>query len=335
MTRPSDTPMHKLWLSVFLLVALIVAGALGLMLLGDRGLFEAVYLTVVILTTVGMEGPNSDAERAWSLFLMIAGVGTVIYATGQVVAFFVEGQVRDIFGRHKVQSKINHLSGHTIVVGFGRMGQALCASMHAGDRAFVLIESDPDRAEQAHGLGYLVVTGDALAEQSLMTAGIDRAAGMATCLPRDANNVYVTLSASGMNPKLHIVARAEDAKAWVKLQRAGAHRVVCPPQIGAVRASDLLQHPDVDDLIELDGQWPDLEMAQISSARFPFMTGLTVLALCARMGKEVSMVAMTTASGDRKMRPDMDTVIGPGDHLVLVGPKGWMNALSQAPREAA
>ncbi|MBX2853103.1 MAG: NAD-binding protein [Phycisphaeraceae bacterium] len=332
-----DTPdsLQRIGLSLALLIVLVVIGAVGLMLSGDRTFFEALYLTVVILTTVGMEGPVNDAERAWSLFLMIAGVGTVIYATGQVVSFLVEGQVRDVFGRHKMKQKINQLRDHTVVAGFGRMGRALCATLEVEARPFVLIENEPERVDQAEALGYLVILADAKQEQTLMEAGIDRAGALATCLPDDADNVFVTLSASGLHPDLHIVARAEDGATTVKLHRAGAARVVCPPQLSAVRVSDMLQHPKVDDMIELDGVWPDLEIAQLSAGRFPGLTGERISDLIDHLGSKTTVVAMSLASGERLLRPAVDTLIHEGDQLIIIGPRGWMDCVDPDARTAA
>ena len=327
--------LQRIGLSVALLVALVVIGAAGLVLLSDRTFFEALYLTVVILTTVGMEGPANDVERAWSLFLMIAGVGTVIYATGQVVSFVVEGQVRDILGRRKMKSKINHLQDHTVIVGFGRMGRALCATLHCEGRDFVLIEAEPQRAEQAERLGYLVVQMDAKQEQAMIDAGVERASALASCLPGDADNVFVTLTASGLNPALHIVARAEDGMSIGKLHRAGAARVVCPPQLSAVRVSDMLQHPQVDDMIELDGVWPDLELAQLSADRFPGIEGLRIGELVDRLGAQASVVAMSTSDGERRLWPSSDSVIGPGDQVIIIGPRGWMTGITPDKMRAA
>lgn len=335
LSTAGNQSVQRIGLSVALLIALVVIGAAGLVILGDRSMSEAIYLTVVILTTVGMEGPTNDAERAWSLFLMIAGVGTVIYATGQVVSFLVEGQVNDLLGRRKMKKRINELKGHTVVVGFGRMGRALCATLRCEGRAFVLIESQAERVEEAEQLGYLVLLADAMHEQTMIEAGVDRASALATCLPSDADNVFVTLSASGIHPGLHIVARAEDGATTSKLHRAGASRVVCPPQLSAVRVSDMLQHPLVDDMIELDGAWPDLEIAQLSAGRFPGLVGTTIDALIAWLGAQNSVVAMTSALGERRMLPPIETVIQEGDQLIIIGPRGWMDALDPDELKAA
>lgn len=314
--------LKNLWLSALLLVGLIVVGAAGLIVLGDRGVFEAFYLTVVILTTVGMEGPDSDIERAWGLFLMIAGVGTVIYATGQVVSFLIEGQLREMIGRHKVNEQIRKLDGHQIVVGFGRMGQALCATLAYHDRAFVLIENCKERLAVAEELGYLTVSGDATEDLTLVHAGIDHASGLASCLPRDADNVFVALTARGLGPELHITARCEDAATDPKLRRAGADRVICPAVIGAQRASDHLLNPQVDEMIELDGEWPDLEVAMIKLDRFPDTALTTVSDLHEALGERTSIVALIRADGSRTLRPSEGMPVNATDQLIIVGNSG-------------
>jgi len=326
--------LKNLWLSAFLLIGLVIVGALGLMLLGGRSAFEAFYLTVVILTTVGMEGPNSDAERAWGLFLMIAGVGTVIYATGQVVSFVVEGQLREMIGRRKVNEQIRKLSDHDIIVGFGRMGRALCTTMRYHERPFVLIENDPQRLALAEELGYLVVSGDATDDQTLMSAGIDRAAGLAACLPRDADNVFVVLTARGLGPLLQITARCEDHTTNPKLRRAGADRVICPAVIGAQRASDHLLHPLVDEMVELDGAWPDLEVALVKLGRFPHARCQKVGDLHSLLGERTSVIALIRADGTRTLRPTGNMPVSPEDQVVIVGDTGSTSKTVEALAEA-
>lgn len=326
--------LKNLWLSAFLLVGLVIVGALGLMVLGGRSVFEAFYLTVVILTTVGMEGPNSDAERAWGLFLMIAGVGTVIYATGQVVSFVVEGQLREMIGRRKVNEQIRKLTDHDIIVGFGRMGQALCTTMTYHHRPFVLVENDPARLALAEELGYLVVAGDATDDHTLQHAGIDRAAGLAACLPRDADNVFVVLTARGLGPALQITARCEDHTTNPKLRRAGADRVICPAVIGAQRASDHLLHPLVDEMVELDGAWPDLEVALVKLSRFPKARCQKVSDLHGLLGERTSVIALIRADGTRTLRPTGNMPVAAEDQVVIVGDTGSTSLIVEAMSDA-
>lgn len=322
--------LKNLWLSAFLLLGLVVVGAIGLMVLGDRTAFEATYLTVVILTTVGMEGPSNNAERAWGLFLMIAGVGTVIYATGQVVSFVIEGQLRQMIGRHKVNEQIRKLEGHDIIVGFGRMGQALCSMLSYHDRPFVLIESNPERLAMAEELGYLAVPGNAMDDQTLIHAGIDHASGLAACLPDDADNVFVALSARGLMPTLHITARCEDVSTEAKLRRAGADRVICPAVIGAHRASDHLLNPDIEEKIDLDGAWPDLEIAMVRLNQFAHPGCRELGELYPLLGASTTVVALVAADGSRKLRPGPKTPVSLEDQVVIAGQAGLAERLVAA-----
>ena len=166
---------RQIKLSVLLLVVLTLVGALGLMVTGDDGFFRSLYLSVVILTTVGMEAPASDGQRAWALVLMVGGVGVVLFVTGQMISFVVEGHLKQLIGRRKVTECIRNLNGHFIVVGFGRMGQALCATLAYREQAFVLIEVDEKSLRDAEELGYLCIEGTAMHDAILDEAGGDRA----------------------------------------------------------------------------------------------------------------------------------------------------------------
>jgi voltage-gated potassium channel len=319
--------MKNLWLSAALLLGLVVVGAIGLMILGDRSAFDAFYLTVVILTTVGMEGPSNNAERAWGLFLMIAGVGTVIYATGQVVSFVIEGQLRQMIGRHKVNEQIRKLEGHDIIVGFGRMGQSLCSMLAYHDRPFVLIENNPERVAMAEELGYLAVPGNATDDQTLTHAGVHHASGLACCLPDDADNVFVVLSARGLMPSLHITARCEDVATEAKLRRAGADRVICPAVIGAHRASDHLLNPQIEEKVDLDGAWPDLEVAMVRVGQIAPEDCRELGALYPLLGPSTTVVARVASDGSRKLRPGPKTPVTPDDQLVIAGQAGLAERL--------
>jgi len=314
-------------MSLAILVVLTAVGTLGLMVTGDRGVFDALYLTVVILTTVGMDAPVTGAERAWALLLMIGGIGTVLYATGQMVSFVVEGHLKQLIGRRKVTERIGKLDGHFIIIGFGRMGQALCGTLTYRGRAFVLIESDPRRRREAEELGYLCVEGDAMHDTTLEEAGIARARGLVTCLSRDADNVLISLTARGLKHDLVITARCDEAGTEPKLHRAGADRVICPAVIGAARASDHLLNPQVDDMLELDGHWPDLELSRLSLSRFPGFTERTLEEACRVVGGKIVVVALIRRDGTRLIHPGSQTVVQPGDQIVVIGDTGCVNKL--------
>jgi voltage-gated potassium channel len=310
-----------------ILVGLTAVGTLGLMVTGDRGLFDAVYLTVVILTTVGMEAPTNGAERVWALALMLGGIGTVLYATGQMVSFVVEGHLKQLIGRRKVTERIRKLDGHFIIAGFGRMGQALCATMTYHGRPFVLIENDPRHLRDAEELGYLCVEGNAMYDAILEEAGIGRASGLATCLSKDADNVLITLTARGLKPELTITARCDEAETEPKLRRAGADRVICPAVIGAVRASDQMLNPQVDDMLELDGLWPDLELSRVSLTRFPGFTERPLREVHRLLGDKTIVVALIRSDGTRLFRPGPETPAQRDDQLIIIGDTGCVRRM--------
>ncbi len=313
-----------------ILVLLTMTGTLGLMLTGDRDMFHALYLTVVILTTVGMEGAKNDADRVWSLVLMIGGIGVVLYATGQMVSFVVEGQFKHMIGRRKVTSQIRKLNGHFIVVGFGRMGQALCSTLAYRGMPFVVIDMKTRSLRDAEEMGYLCIEGDAMHDAILEEAGIVRARGLVTCLAHDADNVLITLTARGIKHDLDITSRCDEAETEPKLLRAGANRVICPAVMGAARASSYMIHPQIDDMIELDGHWPDLELSRVSLDRFPGFTSQPLSQVYQLIGEKTIVVAIMQEAGTRVLRPSDDTVVNSGDQLIVVGGSGSANHIVDA-----
>ena len=307
-----------------------MTGTFGLMVTGDRDMFHALYLTVVILTTVGMEEAQTDADRVWSLVLMIGGIGAVLYATGQMVSFLVEGQFKQMIGRRKVTSQIRKLNGHFIVVGYGRMGQALCSTLAYRDMPFVIIDMKARSLRDAEENGCLCIEGDAMHDAILEEAGIERARGLVTCLAHDADNVLIALTARGIKPDLDITARCDEAETEPKLRRAGANRVICPAVMGAARASSYMIHPQIDDMIELDGHWPDLELSRVSLDRFPGFTSRPLSEVYRLIGENTIVVAIIQETGTRVLRPNEDTVVNKGDQLVVIGGSGSANYIVDA-----
>ncbi len=301
-----------------------------MMMTGDRDVFHALYMTLVILTTVGMEGPTTDADRVLSVVLMMGGIGAVLYATGNMVSFVVEGKFKQVIGRHKVTTQINKLDGHYIVVGYGRMGQALCATLAYRDQSFVVIDNNQRNLRDAEEKGYLCLEGNAMHDAILEEAGVFRASGLVTCISSDADNVLITLTARGMKPGLHITSRCDEAETEPKLHRAGADRVICPAVMGAARASNQLFNPRVDEMLELDGHWPDLEISRISLDRFPGFTPCPLSEVSRLIGKETIVVAMIRDCGTRVLHPSPDTPVHPRDQLVVIGGAGCINQMVDA-----
>ena len=331
--NPMDlTDKHrKLKVSLVVLVLLLGVGAAGFRLLGDhRSVFDAVYLTVVILTTVGMKDSSlalNQLEQTWALVLMMLGISTVLYVGSILVAFFIDGDLRRLLGQRQLEKKISQLRDHIVVCGFGRMGRALCQRLTEKDVPFVLIENDPQRTVVADGLGYLYVAGDAMSERVLEQAQLDRARGLASCLRSDADNVFVTLTARSLNDRLTIIARAEKAEAETKLRRAGANRVICTPVLGASRITTMLLHPGIDELLELAVHGPDLEISKVCLTQLPAAVdrSLRELSLPANVGMMV--VAVVRPDGSRQFNPPPDAHLHEDDEIIVIGPKGGVDKM--------
>ncbi len=329
-TKPASSS-RQLRASVVLLALVLVVGTLGFYLLGDsRGALEAVYLTVMIVTTVGLKDQYprfNDAESAWSLVVMLVGVVTALYATGNLVAFLIGGELKSVLGRRQLEGKIKRLRNHFIICGFGRMGRALCDALRQRKTSFVVIDNNPQRTAMAEEGGYPYILGDATLEQTLKAAHILDAGGLATCLKSDADNVLVTLSARGLHKGIVITARAEMEETERKLLRAGANRVICTPVQGATRMMPMLLHPAVDELLDVVVRGEELEISKVKASELPRALGHTLddLKLPTRTG--LTVVVVVHGDGRRLFNPPPSFRIESDDELVVIGPPEGVSAM--------
>jgi voltage-gated potassium channel len=322
---------RKLIVSTLVLIGLLMIGMSGFIILGEnRSLFDGLYITVVILTTVGMkEGVHTlnPAEQGWAIVLMLAGISTALYVAGNLVAFIIEGDLRRILGRRQLQRQIDQLSGHIVVCGFGRMGRALCSAFTDKGAPFVVIDNDPESIKDADEYGYLAIQGDAMNEASLMRTRVNTAKGLAACLGTDANNVFVTLTARGMNDKLTIIARAEHEDTQPKLKRAGANQVICPPLLGANKIKQMFLNPAVDELMDIATTGSDIEISKVRIAELKSIAGKSLREIDLRNKTGLMVVAVIHDNGQRTFSPGPDAVLLDNDTLLVVGPTGSVTRL--------
>ncbi|MBE7211380.1 MAG: potassium channel family protein [Gluconacetobacter diazotrophicus] len=255
--RPAG-PMRNLLGGVLFVVAVMVLAVLGYTASGWP-LGDAAYMTVITVFTVGYEEvrPISDpAVRAITVSLIVFGCSGTIFVTGALVQLITFSQLDAILGSRRMRARIDRLADHVIVCGWGRIGRTLTRELAAAGTPFVVLERDPERSDAARALGYLVSAADATDEQALLAAGINRARTLATVLPDDAANVFITLSARSLNARLAIIARGEASATERKLLQAGADRVVLPTRIGAERIAEIILYPDLSSSLGRDGADP-------------------------------------------------------------------------------
>ncbi|MCK4627004.1 MAG: NAD-binding protein, partial [Phycisphaerae bacterium] len=240
-SKPSRDRRFYLGIAVAILAVLVFIGAASIgyyVIEPEYSWLDAFYMTIISITTVGyceVGGRLSAGGRVWTMFVIIGGILTGAVALSLVVAAVVEGRIRGVFGRRQLERKISALSEHNIICGYGHMGRSLAAELKRCGRHVVVIDKDPGRTAQAEHDDVLYLLGDAEEEETLLAAGIERASALVAVLGNDAENVFLTLSARGLNGSLEIIARASDVATQDKLTKAGATRVVCPLIIGSNR----------------------------------------------------------------------------------------------------
>jgi len=319
-------------LSLVFIVVVIMAGTVGYMIIEHWSFLDAVYMTVTTITTVGFSEvhPLSSTGRVFTMFLIVVGVGTILYTFNNAARIVIEGEIQVIFGRRKVEKKIRELKDHYIVCGYGRMGMVICKELKAKRAKFVVIEKATQPSDSLDA-DLLIVRGDATKDEVLKEAGIERAKGLISVLPTDAENLYVVLSAKVLNPDLNIVARAGEEGSEEKLVRAGADRVVSPYHIGGLRIAHTMLKPSVVDFIEFATRSGniDLQMEEIYVKEGAGISG-TTLDQCG-IGRELGIiiVAIKRTGGEMQFNPTFRTVIGPGDVLIALGEKDKLRILEE------
>jgi len=251
----------KLFLALALIIIVIAFGTAGYQLIEGWNFLDALYMTIITLTTVGYREVHELSSRGmiFTIVLLMVGVGTFLYALSAGAKIILEGELQELFGRKRLEKKIKELKGHYIVCGYGRMGKIICRELKAKNVPFVAIERNGDFLNNRLD-DFLGISGDATNDDILREAGIERAKGLISVLPNDALNLYVVLSARELNPDLHIVARAGEEGSENKLLRAGADKVVSPYHIGGLRIAHTILRPAVVDFIEFATKTGNLEL---------------------------------------------------------------------------
>jgi voltage-gated potassium channel Kch len=255
----------------------------------------------------------------------------MIFLTSSLVQFITINQLQQVFGTRRMQGQIDKLNDHIIVCGFGRIGQMLALELKTGGAKFVILERSDKRSEEARNLGYLTIQADATDESGLKQAGIDRARTLATVLPDDAANVFITLSARSLNRSLEIIARGEVPSTEKKLRHAGADRVVLPTHIGAERIAEMILYPGTTPLVRGAEKIRDVERALgtlglqmdvVIAAEDGPLAGRTIREIEKMAGGSFLVVQLKHRNGETRNGPSGDLRVEPGDGLVCVGREG-------------
>ena len=315
--------IRKLVMSVLISVTILFFGTLGYMIIEDWPFLDAFYMTVITLTTVGFGEIHKlgHAGRIFTIVLIFVGVGVILYIITMVTQFVVEGRIREALGRRKLEKEIQKLKDHYIICGYGRVGQTICDILSSKPLKLVVIDKDPGKVEELHKKGLLYIEGEATDENILMAAGIERAKSLITALGADMDNVYVTLSARGINPNLFIMARSGDVGSGKKLLRAGANKVVSPYRIGARRMTQMILRPTVTDFLDLAMMERNIniQMEEIPVNSASNLIGIPLADSGIRRDLNLIIIAIKKSSGDMMFNPSSKTTIEAEDTVIAVG----------------
>lgn len=316
-------PVRHLKVSIIVLALLISVGILGYMGIEGWNFLDSLYMTIITLATVGFKEVNtlSDPGKIFTMLLIVLGVSVLGYIVGSLVQIMFEGQIQRIVGRKKVEKKIEALRNHYIVCGFGRMGALICREFFAKPLPFVVVEKDTDVIEKLEAEGYLYLRGDATDDDTLLKAGIKRAKGLISVVASDTENVYITLTARGLNPNLFILARSGDEGSDIKLKRAGASKVVSPYLIGGNRMAQAVLRPNVVDFIEIatGREHLELQMEEIIIPDDSGFIGETLVSSGFRKETGVMIVGIKKSNGSMVFNPESHTTIERQDTLIVLG----------------
>ncbi len=316
-----------------LLALIMVIGTSGYMAIEGWSFLDALYMTVITLTTVGYREvrPLSQPGIIFTIFVLFIGVGTAFYILTSLVATIIEGDLRQVFGERRMKIAIQHLKDHHIICGYGRVGEEVARELLQRHAAFVVIDTDAEALERARSEGCMVLHGDATHETVLIAAGVVRCSSLIAALDSDSGNTYITLTAKMLRPDAYVVARVSHAQYEPKLRQAGADRTISPYQMGGRRMALSAMQPillDFMDIVSLGTQGPGV-LAEFGVDKDSSLEGRSLSDVLSG-APDVVVLAVRSERGSFIVGPAPATRLALGDRLMVFGPEAQMRQVGLA-----
>jgi voltage-gated potassium channel len=324
-------PARRFLLVSLAILATLVIGTVGFTVISGYPVFDAFYMTLTTMTTVGYGEihPLDRAGRIFNSFLIIFGVSTILVGIGAMTQTIIELELGDAFGKRRQKRMIDNLRDHFIVCGFGRVGLGAALELKHSGVPFLVVDVEPERAEAAIAAGMLAVAADSTRDETLRQAGVERARGLVAALATDADNLFVLLSAKGLNPRIYVAARAAEEGAEEKMKRAGADAVFAPYSITGHRLAQSLLRPHVVQFLDFTtkdiGMDVSIEQVRVSESSEAVSRTIKELDLSRALG--VIVMAIRKSDGGMLFNPPADTAVRGGDYLIVMGQQENLRAL--------
>ena len=328
-----DGTRHLIY-CILISILILAVGSIGYMAIEGWPFTDAIYMTVITISTVGFKEVNQVGEtgRIFTILLVFSGVGFSLYVAAAVVQFMVEGRIRIIMGRRRLDKKIDRLKNHYIVCGYGRIGRVLCRHLKKADIEVAVIEKSSERISAMDEDDILYIADDATDENNLLKAGIKRACGLVAVLATDTDNVFLVLTARQLAPKLFIMARASQRHAIIKLRAAGANMVESPYVMGAMSMANRIIRPTVTSFLELAfaQRHKDIQMEEIPVSATSELVNIELKDSGIRQKYNLIIIAIKKPDGSMQFNPSFDAVIKPNDTVIAVGEAASLQKLGWA-----
>ena len=324
--------IRHVYFTLGLLLSIIIIGTTGYYLLGFTP-SEAVYQTIITIATVGFEEVHQlDNRGMWfTSFMVVFSIGIFFYAVTSFTRFIVEGVFMNTYKDNKVKRKINKISDHVVICGYGRNGKQVAIELHEHNVKTVIVEQNPEIAQVLRETpGMLYVEGDATDEEVLKQTHMESARAMITTLPQDADNLFVVLSAKELNPDIKIISRASQDNSDVKLKRAGATNVIMSDKIGGQRMAKLVAQPDVVEFMELIllQSEDNVVLEEISCHNLAScFAGKSILELGIRNSSGANIIGLKREDKSYMINPVPETTLTASDKLFALGTRSQINQL--------
>ena len=324
--------LFKFILGLFFMCLVFSFGLFVFMYVEGWGFIDSFYMVVITLSTVGFGEiqPLSDRGRLLTSVIIILGVGNIAYIVGSFTQMLVDGHLNNLLWRRKVQRRIDKLDNHYIICGYGRIGSVVVQEILKVSSDVVVVEHAPELIEQLKRDGIMHLCGDATDDTLLIAAGIKRAKSIVTALTDEAANVYVTLTARQLNPKISIIARANNASHITRLEFAGADRVVLPHLIGGMRMAHTVLRPTVTDFLDLAVRGNlDLQLEQLNISAGSSFVGKNLMDSNIRKDYDLIIVEIKREDGTLVFNPGPKELLCAGDTLITLGRQTDLQRISE------
>ncbi len=324
-------PFRRLLPAGIILLVVVAVGVAGYMLLDHWDFLDSIYMVLLVLTTIGfMEvHPLSDAGRILTMLIAVSGIGAAFYAAVQAIEIIVEGEILGYRMRRKMDKRIMEMRNHYLICGYGRVGHQIATEFGAARVPYVVIDSKPETVSELGPLGVPYIIGDATSDAILEEAGINRAKGLVACSDSDVANVFVTLSARALNPRLYIVARSGRSETENKLKMAGANRVLSPYTISGRRMAAMVMRPVASDFLDMVTHGGELEfrLYEVPVPDDSPLTDKTLAEAEVRTKSGALVLAIRRPDGSFDLQPHASSTIKKGDTIVVLGTQEQIDSL--------